>query len=306
VLAREGSQVAGRLHAIDSPAGEIDEAARARAHVQYRRAIARIVEDEDIDLVHLHGVDFVHYAPERAACLATMHLPLSWYDPAVWSLPANIRMHCVSHHQHASAESKRLLPPIANGVATFARRDVARRDAFVMLARICPEKGIHLAIDAAKRADAALLIAGQVYPYRAHVDYFEQQVAPRLDARRRVIGTVRGAAKARLLSMARALLAPSTAPETSSLVAMEAMSAGAPVIAFRSGALPDIVDHGRTGFIVDDADAMADAMLRARQIDSEACRQTARTRFSRERMVAAYFETYQSLIAEPPAAERPA
>jgi glycosyltransferase involved in cell wall biosynthesis len=298
VLACEGSQVAGQLHAIPFPMGEIDDAARARAHAQYRRAIARIVERERIDVVHLHGVDFIHYAPERAPSLATLHLPVSWYDPAIWALPASIRMHCVSPHQHASAETTRLLPPIANGVATFARRNVKRHDAFVMLARICPEKGVHLAIDAAKRAGATLLIAGQVYPYRAHVDYFEQQVAPLLDARRRVIGPVRGIAKVRLLSMARALLAPSTAPETSSLVAMEAMSAGAPVIAFRSGALPDIVEHGRTGFIVDDVEAMANAMLCARDIDPEVCRETARMRFSRERMVAAYFDAYRTLIAE--------
>jgi glycosyltransferase involved in cell wall biosynthesis len=298
VLACEGSRVAGRLHAVACPTGEIDDAARSIAHAIYRRAIARIVEHERIDLVHLHGVDFSHYAPERAACLATLHLPVSWYDPAIWSLPANIRIHCVSHHQHASADAARLLAPIANGVAPLARRDVVRREAFVMLARICPEKGVHLAIDAAKRADAALLIAGQLYPYRAHVDYFHQSVAPRLDARRRMIGPVRGPAKLRLLSMARALLAPSIAPETSSLVAMEAMSAGAPVIAFRAGALPDIVEHGRTGFIVDDVNAMANAMRRAGEIDAETCRETARMRFSRERMTAAYFETYRTLIAE--------
>jgi glycosyltransferase involved in cell wall biosynthesis len=108
---------------------------------------------------------------------------------------------------------------------------------------------------------------------------------------------VQGVAKARLLSMARALLAPSTAPETSSLVAMEAMSAGAPVIAFRSGALPEVVEHERTGFIVDDVEAMTDAMLRVREIDSDACRETARMRFSRERMIASYFDTYQTIIA---------
>lgn len=297
VLACEGSQIAGRLHAIAAPTGELDDDARARAHAQYRRLIARIVERERIDVVHLHGVDFIHYAPERAACLATLHLPVSWYDPAIWSLPENIRMHCVSDHQHAGAEAARLLPPIANGVAALARTNVKRRDTFVMLARICPEKGVHLAVDAAKRAGAALLIAGQVYPYRAHIDYFEQHVAPRLDARRRVIGPVQGVAKARLLSMARALLAPSTAPETSSLVAMEAMSAGAPVIAFRSGALPEVVEHGRTGFIVDDVEAMTDAMLRVREIDSDTCRETARMRFSRERMIASYFDTYQTIIA---------
>lgn len=298
VLACEGSQVAGRLHARPRAQGEIDEAARARAHAQWREAIARIVATERIDVVHLHGLDFLHYAPERTPSLATLHLPLDWYDEAIWSLPDHIRLHCVSAHQHAGAKAARLLEPIANGVALRARPDVMRSRTFVMLARIYPEKGIDLAIDAARRADAGLLIAGEVFPYRAHVDYFRREIAPRLDARRRVIGAVRGAAKARLLAMARALLAPSLAPETSSLVAMEALAAGAPVIAFRAGALPQIVEHGRTGFIVDDVSTMAKAMLRIDEIDTNACRAAARERFSRGRMIAAYFKTYRNIVAE--------
>jgi len=298
VLACEGSRTAGRLHTIPKPSGDIDEQARETAHAQYRRLIALIVETEGVDLVHLHGIDFVHYAPATAPALATLHLPLGWYDAATWALPANIRLHCVSQHQHATAPGARLLEPIPNGAPSLARADVRRRDFCVMLARICPEKGLHLAIEAAKRADVSLLIAGEVYPYRAHLDYFETEVAPRLDARRRLIGPVQGRAKARLLSAARALLAPFAAPETSSLVAMEAIGAGAPVIAFRSGALPEIVEHGRTGFIVDSVEEMADAIARTHEIDSAACRTTARARFSIRRMINRYFDAYRSIIAE--------
>jgi CelD/BcsL family acetyltransferase involved in cellulose biosynthesis len=80
---------------------------------------------------------------------------------------------------------------------------------------------------------------------------------------------------------------------------MEAMAAGTPVIAFASGALPDIVVHGRTGFIVRDADEMADALHRVSEIDPDECRRTARERFALERMVERYFALYEQIALVP-------
>ena len=86
------------------------------------------------------------------------------------------------------------------------------------------------------------------------------------------------------MTAARCLLVPSIAPETSSLVAREAIACGTPVIAFPNGALPETVEHGRTGFLVDDVDGMAAAIGRARTLDPGVLRRIARERFSVERM----------------------
>jgi glycosyltransferase involved in cell wall biosynthesis len=191
-----------------------------------------------------------------------------------------------------------LLPPVPNGVDTdLYQPAAAKQDYALVLGRVAPEKGFHHALDAAIRADVPLIAAGTLFPYPAHQRYFEEQVRPRLDDRRRWHGPAFGAAKRRLLAEARCLLVPSTAPETSSLVAMEALASGTPVIAFRSGALPTIVEHGVTGFIVDDADQMANAIGRVDAIDPAACHRAACARFALSDTIARYFDLYRRLTA---------
>ena len=93
---------------------------------------------------------------------------------------------------------------------------------------------------------------------------------------------------------ARCLLVPSLAPETSSLVAMEAMASGTPVVAFPSGALREVVVHQRTGFLVNSAEEMADAILETDSIAPSACREEAERRFSSTRMFAEYLDLYRA------------
>ena len=292
VIACAGSQTSGELVPI---AACIEN--RAGTHCAVRAAIAERIGD--VDLIHLHGIDFSDYLPPPGpSVLATLHLPPAWY-PAEMFAPARPRIwvHGVSASQHADCPaSPALLPPIANGVPVEALGAPHRRCGYALtLGRICPEKGQHLALDAAHAAGVTLLVAGEAFAYPAHRDYLEREIRPRLDRRRRWIGPVGFARKRRLLNAARCVLIPSLCAETSSLVAMEAAACGTPVIAFDVGALPETVRHGVTGFIVRDVAGMAAAVAHVGDIDPEDCRAHARAQFDVSRMTDAYLARYREL-----------
>lgn len=299
VIAPEGSRVAGDLLTVPAIGGVIDEAWRRRIHAAVRDRIADALDSRAVDVVHMHGLDFdACLPPPGPPVLVTLHLPLEWYATGALA-PARPEtfLHPVSVSQAAAAPpSARLCEPIENGVCN--PQATARPRGFaVVLGRICPEKGQDDALDAAAQAGMPLLVAGAAFPYPEHQAFLRERVLPRLDRTRRWIGPVAGYAKERLLAQARCVVIPSKARETSSLVAMEALAAGAPVVAYRAGALPDIVEHGRTGLLVEigDVDGLARAIRHADGIDRELCRRTAHARFSLERMTGAYLSRYAEL-----------
>lgn len=304
VIACEGSQVAGTLVPTPAFAGELDEETRRAAHEATRTAIRKAVREFEPDVIHLHGVDFCEYLPEQGpAVLATLHLPPDWYPASTFALGrTDTFLHCVSESQERSCPySADLLPPIPNGVPLPDGLDVRKRDYVLAMGRICPEKGFHLAIDAAQEAGLPIVLAGGLFAYAAHQEYFRTEIEPRL-AKPNVFfaGAVGGERKQRLLASARCVVIPSLVAETSSLVAMEAAASGTPVVAFPSGALPELVANGNTGLLVERADALPDALRRADQeVSPDACRAWAEEHFSEERMAQRYLGTYVYLKHRP-------
>lgn len=300
VIACAGSCARGELIATPMPSGKLSDAARGAAWRDQREAIERVLARSPIDLVHMHGLDFYEYLPPaEAPVLVTLHLPITFYPShALTASRSNTFFNCLSASQRRDCPAALpLLPTIRNGVP-WADRPLPRyqrRGYVAALGRICPEKGFHLALDAAVRARVPMFLAGEVFDYPEHVRYFERQIAPKLDSRRRFIGAVGPRAKLRLISGARCLLIPSLVAETSSLVAMEAAACGTPVVAFANGAVPEIVQHGRTGYLVSDEKEMAHAIEDSAAIDSETCRSVARQRFSARKMASRYLALYRML-----------
>jgi glycosyltransferase involved in cell wall biosynthesis len=299
VVACAGSTVAGTLVSTPVPDGPITDALRKKVIAAHHARILEALDRYDVDVVHLHGVDFYEYLPpEGVPTLVTLHLPPSWYPPHVFQLRrAGLHLHCVSAAQRRTCPpGAALLEDVPNGVSVDELWvDVPKDDYALVLSRICPEKNLAAALDAGRRAGVPVILGGQVFPYAEHERYFREEIAPRLDAQIRFIGPVGWAAKRRLLSAAKCLLQPSLAPETSSLVAMEAIACGTPVIAFPSGALPEIIEPGRTGWIVRDEHEMAQAIGWASAIDPVECRGVARRRFSVEATIERYLSLYERL-----------
>ena len=297
VLAAEGSRVAGELIASSPPPALLDIPTRRNQQATYLEQLLAILRTHQVDVVHFHGVDFAQYMPAVAGkYLATIHLPPSWYPPHTFELPVHLVW--VSQDQQASSGlAKGDLVPNGIRLDRFQPED-AHEDYVLALGRICPEKGFHLAMDAASACGRRLLLAGEVFSYPEHQRYFAEEIRPRLSGNHKFLGPVSGSEKRSLLAGAHCVVIPSLVRETSSLVAMEALASGTPVVAMRTGALPEIVDHGRTGWLVDKPEELPEAIEAAGQIRGEDCRAAAEERFSAERMTQAYLQLYEKYTSE--------
>lgn len=300
VIACEGSKINGTLYTLPSVPRQIDDTRREHVWASYRELIQKVVEREHVDVIHAHGLDFDQYLPRPGTpLLATLHLPSSWYsDEALHPKRPDTVLNCVSDSQRRTCPADSpIIGTIENGVDLDEYRPSSGSAGsyFAALGRICPEKGYALALEAALRARVPLLIAGVTFPYPEHEAYLAREIKPRLDGKRRLLPALRGAAKRRLLARARALVIPSLVDETSSLVAREALACGTPVIAFARGALPELIESGKNGFLVDDVNGLVAAFGRVDEIDRGYCRASAERRADLRRTTGRYLDLYQEL-----------
>lgn len=294
LFATADSLTAGHLEAV-APAG-YEEDAQVTPKVYEALHIARAMEQADrFDLLHNH-FDFLPLAWSRlirTPLLTTIH---GFSSPAILPVYRAYDRHAfyVSISDADRDPSLDYVATVYNGIrlADFTFRPNPGEYALV-LGRIHPDKGVHLAIEAATAAGLPLMIAGIVQD----TDYFRRHVEPRLDGDRvRFLGPVGPAERDSLLGGALALLHLVTFDEPFGLAMIEAMACGTPVIGIRRGAVPEVVVDGQTGVLVVDVAGAVRALRVVAGLDRGRCRTRVEERFTVDTMVRGYLDVYAEVL----------
>jgi glycosyltransferase involved in cell wall biosynthesis len=251
------------------------------------------------DVLHFH-IDFFHYPLFRGMAhktLTTLHGRQDLPElPALYRAFPHMPLVSISNHQREPVPPVNWMGTVYHGLPeTLLQEGRGEGGYLAFLGRICADKGPLEAIEIARRACMTLKMAAKVDP--ADRQYFDEQVKPVLANSPHVefIGEINDSQKQDFLGRARALLFPIDWPEPFGLVMIEAMACGTPVIAFHCGAVPEVMDDGLTGFVVENVDQAVAAVGRVETLSRPAIRSRFEKRFSAGAMARGYLKIYQEL-----------
>lgn len=254
------------------------------------------------DVLHFH-IDMLHFPlfEELAGrTLTTLHGRLDIADlPDTYRRWKEFPLVSISDDQRKPIPDANWYGTVHHGIADdhYHFSEVARGDYLAFLGRISPEKRPDRAIEIAKAAGVPLRIAAKVD--QVDREYFENEIRPLLDHPLiEYIGEIGDEQKSRFLGDARALLFPIDWPEPFGLVMIEAMACGTPVIAWRCGSVPEIVQNGVTGCIVEDFDQAVEAVQAVRRLPRTGVRQVFERRFTAQAMAQRYAQLYWQLARD--------
>ncbi|WP_128926438.1 glycosyltransferase family 4 protein [Bradyrhizobium guangxiense] len=254
----------------------------------------------EFDVIHSH-VDWLPLpvlSRTGVPFLTTMHgrLDLPGLPDAIGTFP-KAPFVSISDNQRRPLPGANWIATIQHGLPKDLFRPSYEAGAYLaFLGRLTAEKGAEAAIRIARAARMPLRIAAKIP--RAETAYFKKKLEPEIDGEKvQLIGEVDEIRKQPFLAGAAALLFPIDWPEPFGLVMIEAMACGTPVIAYRSGSVPEVVEHGVTGFIVDDEEQAIEAVKEARRLDRSTIRARFEERFVASRMARQYEESYRVLVA---------
>jgi glycosyltransferase involved in cell wall biosynthesis len=267
-------------------------------HMTMLEEVRRRAAEFDVLHFHLDYYPFSLFSRQPTPFLTTLHgrLDLPEHQP-VFTTFSSIPVISISDSQRKPVPQARFIATIHHGMPEHLLTPQPIQPAYLaFLGRISPEKGIEHAVRIAQGCGLPLKIAAKID--RVDREYFEERIRPLLSLPgMEHIGEISDAEKPAFISGAIALLAPINWPEPFGLVMIEAMACGTPVIAFNRGAVPEILDHGLTGFIVEDEAGAIGAVARVSALSRAAIRRRFEARFTGRRMAEDYLAAYEGLIA---------
>ncbi|MFW5967271.1 MAG: glycosyltransferase family 4 protein [Persicimonas sp.] len=255
---------------------------------------------EEFDIIHAH----LHYLPYSIMrrlgkpMVTTVHgrMDFDEYRP-LYEEFSEMPLVSISYSQRRPLPMANWVGTVYHGLPLDAYRLETGGDYLAFLGRISPEKGVESAIEVAQRTGMPLKIAAKVG--RRDRAYFEQRIRPRVDGRHvEFVGEIDEEQKRSFLGEAAALLFLVDWPEPFGLAMVEAMACGTPVIARRRGSIPEVVDHGISGFVCEDVDEAVEAIERLDVLDPQSVREAFERRYSARRMARDYAALYREVMLD--------
>jgi glycosyltransferase involved in cell wall biosynthesis len=303
LFATEGSETSGHLVTC-APAGlRQSDIAPSRWGAYDLRSLLRLEKMAgQFDIIHNHMGYSALPLLRQAECpvVTTIHNPIKDYCAEIFLACSSLSYVSISDAYRRLNYPKELnyVATVYNGINidSFHFEKSMHRTYLLFVGRLCQDKGTLEAIQIAKRVKQPIILAGKVD--NNDREYFETSIKPLLDdVDVKYIGEVTGQEKSTLYSAAIATLCPIAFEEPFGLVLAESNASGTPVLAFRRGAVPEVIADGVTGIIGDTVDDLVDRFGELQKIDLAACRLRAEQLFSKERMAERYEEVYKQLLS---------
>lgn len=300
LFATTDSETSGQLHASGPALSTLDLTEDIRKYYMLEHA-SKCYEfaKDNIDVIHSH----YNLISSFFSNLIDVPTIMSLHSPIEDRIRPFLELHRNNKYISFSLAQRKQMPNlnwyanIYHGVDTsIFSFEPEPEDYFVFLGRITQDKGPHFAIEAAKACNVPLRIAGTSYPSEG---YWQKFIEPHINGESiRYFGELGLHSKIAFLQKARAILFPATWNEPFGYAMIEAMSCGTPVIGFNRGSVPEIVQHGETGFVVNDVDEMVSAIKRIDEINRVKVRKRAELYFSVEKMITGYEKIYKRVLED--------
>jgi glycosyltransferase involved in cell wall biosynthesis len=253
----------------------------------------------EFDIIHDHNAHLALPVANIATTptVSTMHGPFTTQNRWIYQMLQKPNIVTISNDQSRSISNYHHAGTVYNGLYMDHYPFSQEEDGYLLyVGRISAEKGVHYALEVALYLNMPLILAAKVDP--TDMPYFREYIEPHLSDQIQWIGEVDEAKRNELMTKAKCFLHPVVFREPFGLTLIEAAACGCPVVGFRRGAIPEIIENGKTGFVVTDVEEMVDAVINIDTIDRTECRKHVLEKFSAQKMADGYEAVYQKILNE--------